>query len=69
MHSLYITGESYAGVYVPTLVREILNDVNSTMNLAGFAGQLAFKHIVFLFSLQSILKILGLDFFEFDFYV
>jgi carboxypeptidase C (cathepsin A) len=33
---LYITGESYAGVYVPTIVREILKDPQE-VNLVGFA--------------------------------
>ncbi|EGD82306.1 hypothetical protein PTSG_02974 [Salpingoeca rosetta] len=33
---MYITGESYAGVYVPTIVRAILNDPRG-LNLKGFA--------------------------------
>jgi len=33
----YITGESYAGVYVPILVREILNNPINGVNLRGFA--------------------------------
>lgn len=37
-NDMYIVGESYAGVYVPTLVREILEDPNSSIkNLKGFA--------------------------------
>jgi len=35
-NELYITGESYAGIYVPTIVREILKDPGN-MNLKGFA--------------------------------
>jgi serine carboxypeptidase-like clade 1 len=36
---IYITGESYAGVYVPTLVRKILQNTSSLVgaNLKGFA--------------------------------
>eukprot|EP00301_Raphidiophrys_heterophryoidea_P007010 c12769_g1_i1.p1 GENE.c12769_g1_i1~~c12769_g1_i1.p1 ORF type:complete len:549 (+),score=114.78 c12769_g1_i1:1347-2993(+) len=34
---VFVTGESYAGVYVPTLVREIINDPNNTINIQGFA--------------------------------
>lgn len=33
---MYITGESYAGVYVPTIVREIVKDPRG-INIAGFA--------------------------------
>eukprot|EP01050_Picozoa_sp_SAG11_P017338 SAG11_NODE_2489_length_3295_cov_2.382666_2_plen_253_part_00 len=33
---LFITGESYAGVYVPTIVREIMEDPGP-LSLAGFA--------------------------------
>lgn len=38
-HDIYITGESYAGIYVPTLVREILANETSLIakNLKGFA--------------------------------
>eukprot|EP01130_Rhizamoeba_saxonica_P017347 TRINITY_DN8380_c0_g1_i1.p1 TRINITY_DN8380_c0_g1~~TRINITY_DN8380_c0_g1_i1.p1 ORF type:complete len:503 (+),score=91.19 TRINITY_DN8380_c0_g1_i1:204-1712(+) len=36
-HDLYITGESYAGIYVPTIVREILNHPGTINNLKGFA--------------------------------
>lgn len=35
-NELFITGESYAGVYVPTIVREILADPGP-LNLKGFA--------------------------------
>mmetsp|Transcript_23287 Transcript_23287/g.34858 ORF Transcript_23287/g.34858 Transcript_23287/m.34858 type:complete len:487 (+) Transcript_23287:3-1463(+) len=35
-HDLYITGESYAGIYVPTLVREIVTNKND-INLKGYA--------------------------------
>jgi len=35
-NGLYVTGESYAGIYVPIIVREILNDPGP-MNLKGFA--------------------------------
>ena len=34
---LYLTGESYAGIYVPTFAREILDDSASGINLKGFA--------------------------------
>lgn len=33
---LFISGESYAGIYVPTIVRELMNEPGPT-NLAGFA--------------------------------
>jgi len=36
-NDLYYTGESYAGVYVPTIVREILNNNPPGVNLKGFA--------------------------------
>jgi len=36
-HPVYISGESYAGVYVPTLVREIITDPDNTINIKGFA--------------------------------
>lgn len=36
-NDMFITGESYAGVYVPVIVREILKDPNSGLNLKGFA--------------------------------
>lgn len=35
-NELFITGESYAGIYVPTIARELLNEPGNT-NLAGFA--------------------------------
>jgi carboxypeptidase C (cathepsin A) len=35
---LYLTGESYAGIYIPTFARRILNDqANSGIQLKGFA--------------------------------
>lgn len=34
---LYLTGESYAGIYIPTLARRIVQDANSTLQLQGFA--------------------------------
>ena len=34
---MYIAGESYAGIYVPTLVQQILADEKSGLNLKGFA--------------------------------
>ncbi|KAK0407406.1 hypothetical protein QR680_019180 [Steinernema hermaphroditum] len=37
----YITGESFGGVYIPTLARDLLNDINNgnpaKINFAGFA--------------------------------
>lgn len=36
-NDLFVSGESYAGVYVPMLVKEILADETSGMNLKGFA--------------------------------
>ena len=36
-NDLYITGESYAGVYVPSLAQSIYNDKSSKINLKGFA--------------------------------
>eukprot|EP00300_Choanocystis_sp_HF-7_P018936 c20187_g1_i1.p1 GENE.c20187_g1_i1~~c20187_g1_i1.p1 ORF type:complete len:515 (-),score=112.60 c20187_g1_i1:67-1611(-) len=36
-HPVFISGESYAGVYVPTLARAILSDPNNKINLQGFA--------------------------------
>ena len=35
-NDLFITGESYAGIYVPTIAREIVNDPGP-LNLKGFA--------------------------------
>jgi len=35
-NSMYLIGESYAGIYVPTIVRTILNDPQG-INLKGFA--------------------------------
>jgi hypothetical protein len=37
INELYIVGESYAGVYVPTLVREIVQNPTAKINLKGFA--------------------------------
>jgi hypothetical protein len=34
---LYLTGESYGGIYIPTLARRIVQDTNSTLDLKGFA--------------------------------
>eukprot|EP00299_Pterocystis_sp_00344_P017932 c8977_g2_i1.p1 GENE.c8977_g2_i1~~c8977_g2_i1.p1 ORF type:complete len:497 (+),score=119.52 c8977_g2_i1:1-1491(+) len=36
-HNVFVTGESYAGVYVPTLVREIIDDPQNKINIRGFA--------------------------------
>jgi cathepsin A (carboxypeptidase C) len=36
-HKFYITGESYAGVYIPTLATRILSDNSSGINLKGIA--------------------------------
>jgi hypothetical protein len=36
-NGLYITGESYAGVYVPTMVQKLMQDPRG-VNLKGFAG-------------------------------
>jgi serine carboxypeptidase-like clade I len=34
---LYLTGESYAGIYIPTLARRIVQDANTTLLLEGLA--------------------------------
>jgi serine carboxypeptidase-like clade I len=36
-NDMYIAGESYAGVYVPMIVKEVLAHPEDTMNLQGFA--------------------------------
>jgi len=36
-NEFFITGESYAGVYVPTLAEQIMNDADNKINLVGMA--------------------------------
>jgi cathepsin A (carboxypeptidase C) len=36
-NSFFITGESYAGVYVPTLSRELIDNAKGDLNFAGYA--------------------------------
>ena len=36
-NDFYITGESYAGVYCPTLAEQIMNDRSNQINLKGLA--------------------------------
>jgi len=36
-NDFYISGESYAGVYCPTLAEQIMNDANNEINLKGLA--------------------------------
>eukprot|EP00039_Didymoeca_costata_P028038 m.19801 g.19801 ORF g.19801 m.19801 type:complete len:487 (-) comp6676_c0_seq2:269-1729(-) len=36
-NEFFITGESYAGIYVPTLAEQIMNDANNEINLVGMA--------------------------------
>jgi hypothetical protein len=36
-NDFYITGESYAGVYCPTLAEQIMNDASNAINLKGLA--------------------------------
>lgn len=36
-NDFFITGESYAGVYIPTLAEQIMNDASNTINLKGMA--------------------------------
>lgn len=41
---IYIAGESYAGIYIPEIVKEVLQDVNP-INLIGFAiGSLLYQY-------------------------
>jgi cathepsin A (carboxypeptidase C) len=36
-NDFYITGESYSGVYCPTLAEQIMNDPHNEINLKGLA--------------------------------
>jgi carboxypeptidase C (cathepsin A) len=36
-NEFYITGESYAGIYIPTLAEQIMNDDKNEINLVGMA--------------------------------
>jgi cathepsin A (carboxypeptidase C) len=36
-NDFYITGESYAGVYCPTLAEQVMNDATNKINLKGLA--------------------------------
>ena len=36
-NEFFLTGESYAGIYVPTLAEQIMNDADNKINLVGMA--------------------------------